>query len=352
MRKLIIQIGTVAFVVILSACSSEAEKKDDIKKAEILPLVKVEKANRETFRHEVRVQGTVETDKNSVIGAEMGGTIVEVKVKEGQEVQAGQVLVVIDASVLSANAQEINTQLEYARYMLEKQEELKKRGVGTDFDLETAKNSVKALESKLNSLQTQQGKALIKAPFSGVIDQVYATKGQIAGPQSPLMRIVNNSEVDVVTAISEKYITKVKEGSMISVSFPNYGDTSMNLKVTSVGNYIEPINRTFRIRANVKNNNWLLPNMLAEVKVADQIVENGLVIPSKSILKDGQNEDYVYILTEKDKKQIVVMQKVTVLGKYETKALIADDGKIKEGDRIVTEGARGIENNEQVRIKE
>lgn len=348
------QVKTVAIFLVglfLASCSSNSEKKNEAAKAEVLPLVKAEEAKIERFVHEIRVQGSVETEKNTVIGAELGGTITDIRVKEGDHVKAGQVLVVIDASMLNANAEEIRTQLEYAQYMLKKQEELNGRGVGTEFDLETAKNQVKALESKLNSLAVQQGKSTIKAPFDGVIDRVFATKGQIAGPQSPIIRLVNNEEVDVVTSVSERYISSVKEGGTIQVSFPNYDERELTLKISSVGNYIEPTNRTFRIRANVKNNDWLLPNMMAVVKVADQIEENGLVIPSTSILKNGKNEDYVYVINTKDKSNVAVIKPVKVIAKYESKALIEKGENIKPGDLIVTDGARGIENNDKVQIK-
>lgn len=351
MRTQIKTISVFLIGIAIASCSSNPEKKNETAKAEVLPLVKAEEAKIEKFVHEIRVQGTVETEKNTVIGAELGGTITEIRVKEGDKVKAGQVLVVIDASVLNASAEEIRTQLEYAQYMLNKQEELKSRGVGTEFDLETAKNQVNALNSKLNSLSVQQSKSTIKAPFDGVIDRVFASKGQIAGPQSPLIRLVNNKEVDVVTSVSERYISNVREGGTIQVSFPNYDDTVLALTISSVGNYIEPTNRTFRIRANVKNNDWLLPNMMAIVKVADQVEENGLVIPSASILKNGQNEDYVYVINKKDKSNIAEMRSVKVLARYESKALIEKGENIKPGDLIVTDGARGIENNDKVQIK-
>ena len=89
-------------------------------------------------------------------------------VKEGQKVSAGQVIAVVDASVLSSNVEEIKTQLEYAEYMYNKQKELNKRGVGSEFDMETAKNQVASLKASMNSLNTQRGKAVIKAPATAI----------------------------------------------------------------------------------------------------------------------------------------------------------------------------------------
>lgn len=344
--KALIILPTLA---LLTACGAEPEEE----KAEALaPLVQLGKVEVKPFVHEIIVQGNVETDKEVTLSSEMGGLITSINVKEGQKVSKGQVIARIDASILSSNMQELSTQLEYAEYMLEKQVELNKRGVGSEFDLEAAKSQVNSLKASMGSLSTQQGKAVIRAPFSGTIDQVFARQGQMAGPSSPVVRLVNNKSVDIVASISEKHLLNVKVGTPIKVSFPNFGDTVINLEVTNVGNYIEPTNRTFRIMSTIKNNKLLLPNMLAELRISDLEVEDGLVIPSQSILKDQDNNDFVYLAAKNDEGKYVVSElNITVIKKFNGNALIEASSKIKKGQLIVVEGAKGISTGITVRTK-
>lgn len=338
----------VPAIIGLSSCSEEPTV--EVKKVENqYPLVQLNEVQSKKFIHEIRVQGNIETDKDILITAEMGGLITSIKVKEGQSVSKGQTIATIDAAVLASNAEELKTSLEYAEYMLEKQEELQKRGVGSEFDLEGAKSQVNSLKSRMNSLNTQRGKAVIRAPFSGIIDNVFARNGQMAGPQSPIVRLVNNKSVDVIATISEKHIANVKVGTPIVVSFPNYMDTSITLKVTNVGNYIEPTNRTFRIMSTIKNNSFLLPNMLAEVAITDVDVESGIVIPSKSILKDQDNKDFVYVAKASKNNYIVTKTNVQVLNKYKGESLI--ESGLEVGQFVVTGGARGISEGDIVRNK-
>lgn len=340
---------------LMQSCSSGNSQEDSLEKNVALkPLVKLQPAKKETFRHQIKVQGNVETDQDILLSAEMGGLITSINVKEGQTVRKGQIIAQIDASVLTSNVQELKTQLEYAEYMLEKQEELKKRGVGSEFDLETAKNQVNSLKASMNSLNTQRGKATIRAPFTGVIDQVFASQGQMAGPSSPIARLVNNSQVDIISTVSEKHYNKIKVGTPIRVTFPNYSDTVVDLKITNVGNYIEPTNRTFRIMSTIKNNKMFLPNMLAEVCITDMEVDSGLVIPSKSILKDQNSNDFVYVATKhKGDQNLYKVKKVTIelIEQFEGKTLLSPKSPIKEGDSIVVDGARGISDGDIVRIK-
>lgn len=344
-KQAIIYALLVGAAFIVPACAPAEDKEKEEEQGSSAAKVEVADVELTSFEHRIRVQGNVETDEDVMLTAEMGGLITSVRVKEGQVVNKGTIIATVDASILASNMQELKTQLEFAEYMLEKQEELNKRGVGSEFELEQAKNQVNSLKASMASLGTQQGKAVIRAPFKGTIDQVYAVKGQMAGPSAPVVRLVNSNEVDITASISEKHYKSVKEGTEMEVSFPNYGDMKMNLKVETVGNYIEPTNRTFRIKTTVKDNKELLPNMLAEISITDMSVEEGIVIPAEAILIDQESNDYVYVVDNgKSKKQIV-----EVIERYEGKALIKV-GVLNEGDQVVVKGARGIGDGTTLKI--
>lgn len=319
----------------------------------LAPLVVLDKLKQKEFHHKIIVQGNVETDEDVLLNAELGGMVKQVHVKEGQYVSVGQVLVTMDAALVSSSMQELETQLQYANYMLEKQEELQKRGVGSEFEYKTAKNQVDALKSQMKSLGTQRGKSAIKAPFSGIVDQVYAKNGQLAGPQSPLLRLVNNREINITADISEKHLEHVRLGTDVTVHFPNFGDTTIKLQLTRVGNYINPTNRTFRVMATIKNNKTILPNMLAEMEITDIKSPNALVVPTKSVLKSQQNQDYIYV-ANKDAKGNYQAERVDVnlISRYQDEAHIEFINKdIKVGTMVVVDGAKGINDKDQVRIK-
>lgn len=335
---------------VLPSCGEDIEEK---KEEVFLPLVKVHGAEIKTFEHKIKVQGNVETDQDVLLNAEVGGLVTRVHVEEGQSVRAGQLLVSLDADMIASNANEIKTQLEYAEYMLGKQLELKNRGVGSEFDYESAKSQVDALKSRLRSLNTQRGKSSITAPFSGVIDKIFARDGQAVGPQNPLMRLVNNSKVDITANISEKHFSAVQVGTEIEVSFPNFKDTSINLVVNTVGQYIEPVNRTFSIVSQLNNNKVFLPNMLAELSITDMEVPNALVIKASGILKDQNNKDFIYVASKiKDDKYKVRTVSIEVVAKFNGEAYVKVlSGQLSKGDLVVTEGSKGITEKDTVRIK-
>ena len=354
MKKILI-FGIILFF--LHSCGNEesnsAKKEEKAQKqATQLPLVQTNKAKKKGFIHKISIQGSIESTQDILLNTEMSGIINEVSVSAGDRVKAGQILISMDAALINANIQELISQLEFARYMRDKQVALFEQELGSEFDKKSAENQVASLESKLNTLNIQQSKMIVKAPFDGTIDQVFAKRGQLAAPQMPLMRLVNTEQTEVVASVSEKHFKNIRKGTSLKINFPNYDLSPIESVVSSVGSFIEPTNRTFTIRAKITNKIGLMPNMLAELEIIDFNVDSGLVVPSKSILKNAKNEDYLWTL-EQTKKETYKVQQVFVnkLKVYQGEALIENNQKITDGMLIIEGGARGITKKDLVRIK-
>ncbi|RYM32346.1 efflux RND transporter periplasmic adaptor subunit [Brumimicrobium glaciale] len=323
----------------------------DTAKVVMLPFVESMAAEVGVFKHKITVQGDIETDKQAMIVAEASGLIKSILVKEGQKVSKGQVLARIDTEILASNIKELQTQLDFAEYNLEKQNQLVSRGVGTEFELKSAKNQVAGLRSQLNTVQTQSAKTIVRAPYSGVVDEIVTHEGEMATAQSPILRLVNNQEMRVTGNISEHYFRTVKEGTNVEVFVPTLKDTFL-LQISSVGNYINPTNRTFRVKADIKDNNMLLPNMLAEMHITDLVLDSAIIVPSVALLKTQQNESYIFVLKKDGDNYKASQVMVDLISQYQGKAAVSVLSKeIKAGDLIVSAGGRGISDGDVVRIE-
>ena len=347
------KISTLSLILlIIFSCSEEVKENEEGKKENLIPLVVATEAQNKSFAHKIKVQGNVATNKDILLNSEMSGLITQMHVNSGNSVKKGQLILSMDESIINANISELKSQLEYANYMLGKQVDLFEKELGTELDKKTAENQVNSLEAKLKTLEVQKSRMNVIAPFSGIVDEVYAKTGQLVAPQMPILRLVNNTQVEIIASVSEKHFKNIKKGTELNVSFPNYDLESMNLKVKSVGNFIEPTNRTFTIRTEVNNNTSLMPNMLAEVEITDLKIDSGLVIPSKSILKNQNNNDYVWIL-KKSKKETYTVEQIFIntITSYNGEALIEENKSINAGTLIIESGARGITKKDIVRIK-
>jgi len=347
--KYISRISTLVFIsIILFSCKQVEEKKAETKP---MSLVKIKKIERKDFKHEITAQGDLKCKKESFLNPEIGGLVSTIHVKEGDRVSAGQLLISIDTELLNLGLNELETQLEFAKFMLNKQSELKEKGLGTEMEYETSINQVATLNAKKRSISAQIKKASIIAPFSGVINKINTEKGQMIGPQVPVIHLINNSEMDLIAGVSEKHLKKIKPGTKIQVTFPNFTDTTLQLEVEQTGKNIHATNRTFEIKTSIKNNSIFLSNMLAEVSITDLFVPNGLVIPSNSIMKSPNNVDFVFIAIKKGNKKYSVKEvQIEVIEKYNGETLIKENPEITDQTMIVIEGARGISSKDIVRI--
>ena len=318
------------------------------------PIVSAEEVQIKDFVHKIEIQGAVDTDKNAMINAEAQGTIRRVHVEEGQVVKQGQALITIDAAVLSSQIQEIETQLDLATFMYEKQKKLMDEGVGTEIAYEQAKAQMNSLERSIQTMRSQQGKSVVRSPFTGVVDEVMVSLGEMAAPGVPLMRIVNNKDVKITASLSENLLSKVKVGTAVDLHIPSLNDTIIKSIISSRGNFIDPVNRTFRIRIDINKNELLLPNQLAKVNVTDFSRVGATVINVGAILQDTKNNNYVYKVI-KTKGEFYNIEKVfvNVLSRYKGEACVEAimGGSLTDKDRVVVNGAKGITEADQVNIQ-
>lgn len=315
-------------------------------------LVTIDTAKIGVFVHQIDVQGTIETEKDVILNAESGGLIRQISVSEGQRVSKGQVLMQIDADVISSSIQEVQTAIEFAEYNYNKQKELFDQGLGTDFQLQQAKSNLDNLKSRLSGLKTQKGKFVITAPFDGVVDQIFAKVGAMAGPQAPVLRLVDNREIKVLADVSERLYGRLTLGMPISVQIPSLDDTTIQMAISQIGNYIHPSNRTFRVQAFMKNNKLLLPNMLARMTISDYTNANALIIPSDAVLRDRLNNSYVYLAVNENGSLVAKRLDVEIVETFNglTEIRLVSGG-LQAGMTVVVKGAKGLSENDLIRTK-
>jgi membrane fusion protein (multidrug efflux system) len=313
-------------------------------------LVSVESIERGTFNHFIEIQGMVEADRNVTITAEIPALIKRIHVKEGQRVKKGTLLVTLDDETTSMQVQELETQLELANYVFEKQANLRKENIGSELDYEKAKNNKEYLESALETARSQLGKARIRATFDGVVDEVFPKEGELTGPQMPLIRFISLGVVNMKVDVPESYLDKIKLGDPVEVNFPDLGKTYES-RISQKGNFILPRNRTFKVSIDLPvSDKLLLPNLIGVVKIKDFSVENAMIIKVKDVLQDGQGRNYVFVIEEQDGVSLARKKFVELGRTYKDKALILSGVEIT--DKVVSNGARSIVDGEQVEVFE
>ena len=331
---------------VLKSVEKRISKLDTTKRLNVVTAIKAEE---KLFRHYIKVQGTVEADQSVELYPERSGTITRIFVKEGQKVTKGQTLLQIDDSIIERSQIELQTQLDLAATTFERQERLWNQNIGSELQFLQAKAQKEGLENSINSLKEQGKKLKVLAPFSGVIDEVFAKTGGLAAPQIPTFRLVNLNTVHIESGVTESYLKSIKKGTEVDLFFPSIGK-NIQAKIDQVGNFINPNNRSFKIRINIGNpNNELKANLLADVKIND-FKETGIVIPTKLIQRDRVGKSFVYTLIKDDEgfkvQKTYIQDKMT----YDNESFIVDG--LTPYTLIVDKGSRLVKANENVILGE
>ncbi|CAN5335264.1 efflux RND transporter periplasmic adaptor subunit [soil metagenome] len=302
------------------------------------------------FKHFIDIQGTVTSDENVSVTTDMGGTVMQILVKEGDRVSKGQTLVVLDDDIIRKQLEELQVSLNLAKTVYEKQKALWDQKIGSELQYLQAKNNYEGLQGRVASAQAQQNRTRIKSPINGTVDNIDVNIGELASPGRQILRVVNLSDLKVVADAAENYIGSVSQGDSADITFPAIGLTR-KAKVTYVGQVINSTNRTFPIEIRLGNKeNTLKANLLAVIQVIDYESKKALVVPTRYVIELGK--DYIVYISDVDSTgSAVARRQIVKTGKsYNGETEILEG--LKLGDIIIAEGSRDVSNGEDIKVIE
>jgi RND family efflux transporter MFP subunit len=314
----------------------------DVKKEEALVTVTTIKDT--IFNHYLDIQGSVDTKENILIQPEFSGTLISLTVKAGDRVSKGQILARVDDAGMSQQLASAENQYSLAKTTFDRQKNLWDKKIGSEIQFLQAQTQMISAQKAVAQIKAQLSKTVIRAPFSGTIDEVFAEKGQVVAPsQLGLMRIVNLGNMFVSTTVPESYIGKLKMGDLVDVYLTSLGKTYKG-KVRQVGNFINPNNRSFGIEVSLPNpDNLLRPNQVAKLKITDYTNKNAIVVPTGVIQQDGTGSKFVYVVEGSNGKTGTAKKVIVEIGKSSDNVTEIVRG-LSANDIIVVEGVNSISN--------
>lgn len=371
MKKILLSFITIS---ILASCgSNENEKKeklDALKKEQATLTAEIRKLEQEialtdtskkekiktvsaaalapqSFTHFIEVQAKVEGDEDVNVSATAQGIVTQVLVKAGDKVSKGQVLATLDDKLIRQGIAEMQSQVDLATTVFNRQKNLWDQKIGSEVQYLTAKSNKEALDRRMGSMQEQWDMTRIKSPINGTVDNVIIKIGQALMPGIPCVRVVNLSSLKVKGELPESYITRVKKGDNAVIYFPDQ-DKEIKTKVDFSGNAINTINRTFNveIKLNDKDGSFR-PNMIAILKIADYHIPNAMVLPVGAVQK-GTEGEYVFVAETENGKTVSKRRTVKTGIIYNGLTEITEG--LKEGDKVITIGYQNLIEGDVVKI--
>lgn len=283
------------------------------------------------FNHFVKVNANVEAVNAATISPETNGQIRSIPVKKGQKVSTGDVVARLNVAVIESSIREVETSLELAKVLFERQKNLWDQKIGSEVQFLQAKNNYQSMQSRLETLQSQLDMSIIRAPFDGIVDEIYAKEGELSMPGAPLMQIINLDQLYINADVSESFLAVLEPADEVTLRFPAYPDFEQRTQIHRIGHVINPENRTFRLQLLISNSrDRFKPNMVASISFRSFSTDEALVAPSILIKQDTQGH-FVFVARKNGN------------GNYYARKVYIERGMDSEGRTMIRSGLNANE---------
>jgi len=336
MRLILAGAGTLVLgVLTFVGCSNEHESVSAA--PETVSNVSTVSAQSANIPDVVEAVGTLRAAETSQLAAQMMGNIVEIRAREGERVQRGQILAVIDeaqprAALDRATAADLAAQQEitasesdfalaeatFNRYqtLFEKKsvspqefDEIKARYQAAQARREMARAGQAQAKAALQQARTALSYTHIVAPFDGLVTEKKADVGTLASPGMPIFTIEDLRRYRLEVTVNETDLRYVRQGQQTSVSIDALGDRELKGRVVEIVPAADPASRSFLVKVELPSDPSLRSGLFGCAQFG-RGERTALLIPRTAVVERGQLQG-IYVL---DQNRVAGLRYIT-LGK-------------------------------------
>lgn len=317
---------------------------------------------RQRIEPQLRFSGTLDPIWQADVAAKVDGRVERVLVDEGEQVDAGAVLAILeqtdtDAALLAAEGAyyEAQARLNKATADYERQAYLfGKGGVSKEeldnaqFALDNAFGALRSAEGHLAAAQSKKGGTTVTTPRAGIVQKRYYQEGYYAKVGTALFNIADISALSAKIAVPEGYVGQVAVGDAVAFTIPSLTVNHQQVmgRIAHISPVAESGSHTFEATVTVDNRDGrLFGGVYAEALIVARPQENVLTVPlSAIVMRDDQRT--VYVIDDG-----LAVRRVLTTG-YIGEDIVEVLGGITEEDEIITGGLNKVREGIQVRTVE
>jgi RND family efflux transporter MFP subunit len=340
--------------VLLTACGGKEEKAAAAPSAPPVAVTLASAVARD-FTVELEANGTVSALSSVDVKPQVSAQILQVHVREGQFVQAGQLLFTLDARADEARLKQAEAQflkdeatLIDARRQLERNRELLARNFVSQGVVDTSQANVAAQQAvvaadraAIEAVKVQLSFSRIVAPGGGRVGPIVVYPGSYVSPTGAAMLTITQIDpVAVAFTLPQRNLPDalqaLAEGTgVVTATLPD-GRGVRQGRLNFVDSTVDPESGTVKAKALFGNKDHALwPGAYVTVKMALQTLPGAIVVPHTAIVQGARGK--VVFVAEPDNK--AAMRPVEVLAGAGTEAVVSG---IKAGDRVVVDGRQNL----------
>lgn len=242
------------------------------------------------------VAGTVKAYEDVSLSPEEGGVIKEWKVKKGQTVKKGDLIVVLKDEVIKAGYDAADAQYKMAELTLQKQQKVFDQQGISELQIKNMEYGRDAAKANADLMKARWERTQLRSPIDGFVDNTIPNEGDFAPPGMPLARIVNSSLIKVQADVPELYSASVSVGAPAVITFDALPQDTLHGNVSFVGSTVSSANRALQVEIVVPNPaRRIKSEMVAKVRLVRETKNNALLISENIVQLVDRGRSVVYV---------------------------------------------------------
>jgi membrane fusion protein (multidrug efflux system) len=242
------------------------------------------------------VVGSLAANEMATVRPEMPGLISSINFEEGQRVKKGDLLVKINDAELQAQYAQSQARFDLAKLNLARAESLRQTQSNTQADVDRARSEYAAAEADVALLRVRLARTEVRAPFDGTAESRTLSPGDYVNTQSIITTISDLSRIKVEFQIPERYLAKVRRGTLFTVRSSSVEATSAQGEVYFVNSVIDRNTRSSEVKGYLSNPPpTLRPGMFTIIEIVLDVRKDALTVPEGAILVDQRGPQVVTV---------------------------------------------------------
>jgi RND family efflux transporter MFP subunit len=334
-RRCRVAVRVLALLIAAVGAGCSSERSPSANTAERVTDVSIAVAESTTLPDQLEAVGTVRASQTADLASQIAGSILEVRVHEGDRVRAGQILAVIDDSLARTAADQAiaaqesaqqalsaaESQYALAESTLERYRELYQKKEISAHQFDQVRTSAEAAGAQrdlasaelarataaLAQARVSLGYAHVEAPFAGLVTQRQVDPGTFASIGLPLLTLEETSRYRLEATADEDDIRAIHLGGHADVVIDSLGTATLSGVVTRIVPSADPASRSFLVKIDLSADARLRSGLFGRALFL-RGTRTALVIPKSAVVDRGQMQA-VYVI---DANNIATLRYVTV----------------------------------------
>jgi membrane fusion protein (multidrug efflux system) len=299
------------------------------------------------------VIGTIAAVQGVTVSADLPGIIDRIAFESGDNVRAGDVLVVLDTRQEQAQLAAVEADRDLASLNFNRLKALVDEGAIPRADYDRAAAEERQTEAKVGEIRATIARKIIRAPFAGVLGIRQVNLGQYMSPGDAVVPLQSLDPVYVDFGVPQQDAGQVPVGRNVRITAEDLAATTFTGRVTAINSVVDVETRNIQVQATLSNPRAKLrPGMFVQVEVARGSSRAVVPVPASAI-RYAPYGDSVFVVTNlkdpKGHKYFGVRQQFVKLGASRGD-LVAVISGLHPGEEIVSSGVFKLRNGAAVLV--